>query len=59
MHGQYIKSMDRQPISEDGTFLWLSRGAESEIIATQDQALQVKNNMTKILCTETDTKFRL
>jgi len=59
MHGQYIRSMDRQPISEDDTFLWLSRGAESEIIAAQDQAIQTKYNMTKILCTGTDSKCRL
>jgi len=47
MHGQYIRNMDRQPISEEDTFLWLSKGdlkaeAESEIVAAQDQALQTK-----------------
>jgi len=26
MHGQYIRSMERQLISEEDTFLWLSRG---------------------------------
>ena len=26
MHGQYIRSMDRQLISEEDTFLWLLRG---------------------------------
>jgi hypothetical protein len=25
MHGQYIRSIDRQFISEEDTFLWLSR----------------------------------
>jgi len=45
MHGQYIRNMDRQLISEEKTFLCLSREGlkgktESEIIAAQDQALQ-------------------
>ena len=26
MHGQYIRNMDRQLISEKDTFLWLSKG---------------------------------
>jgi len=26
MHGQYIRNMDRQLISEEDTFLWLSKG---------------------------------
>jgi len=52
MYGQYIISMDRQLISEEYTFLWLSRGdlkgeTESEIIAVQDQALQTKHHATK------------
>jgi len=39
--------MDRQLINEESTFLWLSRRdvkaeTASEIIATQDQALQAK-----------------
>ena len=64
MHGQYIKSMDRQLISEEGTFLWLSREdvkgkTESEIIATQDQALQTKQYLaTNLLPTEIDSKCR-
>ena len=46
IHGQYIRSMDRQLIGEV-KFLWLSMGdlkeeTESEIIAAQDQALQSK-----------------
>jgi len=52
MHGQYIISMDRQLISEEYTFIWMSRGdlkgeTESEIIAVQDQALQTKHHATK------------
>ena len=46
MHGQYIRKIDRQLISED-TFLWLLKGdlraeTESEIVAAQDQVLQTK-----------------
>jgi len=64
MHGQYIKSMDRQLITGDDAFLWLLRGDlkgenESEIPAAQDQALQTKYHVTKILQTETDSKCRL
>ena len=61
MHGQYIRSIDRQLISEEDMFQWLSRGdlkgeTESEIIAAQDRALQTKYCATKILQTETDSK---
>ena len=47
MHGEYIRNMDRQLISEEDTFLWLSKGdlkaeTESEIVASQDQALHMK-----------------
>jgi len=64
MHGQYIRNMDRQLISEEDTFLWLSKGdlkaeTESEIVAAQDQAIQTKYYATKILNTETDSKCRL
>ena len=53
-HGRYIISMDRQLISKEDTFLWLSWGylkgeSESEIIAAQDQVLQIKYHATKIL----------
>jgi hypothetical protein len=39
MHGQYIRSIDKQPISEEDIFLWLSKGdlkaeTESETVAT-------------------------
>jgi hypothetical protein len=56
--------MDRQFISEEDTFLWLSKGdlkaeTESEIVAAQDQALNTKYYATKILHTETDSKCRL
>jgi len=45
-------------------FLLLLRGdlkaeAESEIIAAQDQALQTKHHVTKMLQTETDSKCRI
>jgi hypothetical protein len=38
MHGQDIRSIDKQLISEEDTFLWLSKGdlkaeTESEIVA--------------------------
>jgi hypothetical protein len=41
------RNIDRQLISEEETFLWLSKGdlkaeTESEIVAAQDQALQTK-----------------
>ena len=54
MHGQYIRNIDRQLISEEDTFLWLWKGdlkaeTESEIVAAQDQALQTKYYATKIL----------
>ena len=59
-----IINIDRQLISEEDTFLWLSKGdlkaeTESEIVAAQDQALQTKYYTTKILNTETDSKCRL
>ena len=64
MHGQYVRNINRQRISEEDTFLWLSKGdlkaeTESEIVAAQDQALQTKYYATKILITETDSKCRL
>ena len=42
-HGQFIRRIDRELVSEEDTLLWLSRGdmkAESE--AGQDRALQTK-----------------
>ena len=64
MHGQYIRNIDRQFISEEDTFLWLSKGelkaeTESEIVAEQEQELQTKYYATNILSTETDSKCRL
>jgi hypothetical protein len=64
MHGQYIRSTDKQLISAEDTFLWLSKGdlkaeAESEIVAARDQELQTIYRATKILQTETDSKCRL
>ena len=40
MHGQYKRNKDRHLISEEGTFLWLSKGVlkaetECEIVAAQ------------------------
>jgi hypothetical protein len=63
MHGQYIRSIDKQLISEEDTFLWRSNGdlkaeTESEIVAAQDQALQTKYHATKILQIEADSKCR-
>jgi hypothetical protein len=64
MHGQEIRSIDKHLISEEDTFLWLSKGdlkAEtgSEIVAAQDQAIQTKYHATKILQGETESKCRL
>jgi len=64
IHGQYIRNTDRQLISEEDTFLWLSRRDRKavtggEIVAAQDQALKTKYYATKILNTETDSKCRL
>jgi len=47
MHGQYIRNTDRQLISEEDTFLWLSKRdlkakTESKIVTAQEQALQTK-----------------
>ena len=47
MHGQYVWNIDRQLISEEDTFFWLTKGdlkveTESEIVATQDQVLNTK-----------------
>jgi hypothetical protein len=52
MHGQYIWNVGRKLISEEDTFLWLSKGnlkaaTESEIVAAQDQALNTKYYATK------------
>jgi len=64
MHGQYIRSKDRQLISAEDRFLWLLRGdmkgqTENEITAAQDQALQTTYHATKTLQTETGSKCRL
>jgi len=64
MHGQYIRNTDRQLISEEDTFLWLSKGdlkveTESEIVAAQDQVLQTKYYATKMLNTDRDSNCRL
>ena len=64
MYWHYIRNIDRQLISEEDTFHWLSKGdlkaeTKSEIVAAQDQALRTKYYATKILSTETDSKCRL
>jgi hypothetical protein len=64
MHGQYIRNIDRQLISEEDTCLLLSKEdlkaeTESERVAAQDQAIRTKYYATKILNTETDSKCRL
>jgi hypothetical protein len=56
--------MDKQLISEEGTFLWLWRGdlkteTESKLIASHNQVLQTKYHTTRILPTETHSKCRL
>jgi hypothetical protein len=61
--GEFLKK-NRQLISEEDTFIWLSKGdlkteTESKIVAAQDQAIQTKYYATKILNTETDSKCRL
>jgi len=63
MHGQYIRSMDMQLISQEDTFLWLLRGdlkgeTESEIIAPQDQALQTEKDSKGRLCKQFDETYR-
>jgi hypothetical protein len=63
MHGRCIRNIDGQLISEEDTFLWLTKGdlkaeTESEIVEAQDQALRKKYYATKILNTETDSKCR-
>jgi hypothetical protein len=64
MHGQYVRSIDSQYVSEEDMILWLLRGdlqaeTESETVAAQEQTLQTKYCATKILHTETDRKCRL
>jgi hypothetical protein len=58
MHGQYIRSIDRQLIIQEDNIPVGSRGllkaeTESEMIAAQDQALQTKCHATKVLKTVT------
>lgn len=63
MLGQYIRSIDRQLISEDDVFVLLSNGVTtaetvSEILTANDQALQQKFHATKILQTALDNKCK-
>jgi hypothetical protein len=53
MHGHYIRSIDKQFISEEDTFqrLWkgdLKAETESKLIASHDQVLQTKYHTTRI-----------
>jgi hypothetical protein len=64
LHGQYIRSVDRQFIGGKDMLLWLLRGdlkgeTRTEIIAAQDQVLQTKYHSTNILETETESKCRM
>jgi hypothetical protein len=64
MHVRYIRNTDRQLITEEDTFFWITKKdlkaeTESEIMAAQDQALQTKYYAGKILNTETVSKCRL
>ena len=59
-----FRNIDRELISEEDTFLWLSKGdlkaeTESEIVAAQDQALQTKYYATKMLNTEIECTCRV
>jgi hypothetical protein len=56
MHEQYVWNID--------SFLWLMKGdlkaeIETEIVATQDQALQTMYFATKMLYMEADSKYTL
>ena len=61
MHGQFFRSIDKQLINEEDTFLWLSREdlkteTRSKTVAEQHQALQTKYRATTVLNRETDSK---
>jgi hypothetical protein len=48
MDGQFVRSIDKQRISEEDTFLWrssryLRAETESEMTAAYDQALQTEH----------------
>ena len=64
MHGQYIRSVDRPLTGAEGRLIWpwrvdLKGETRSEVMAAQDQALQTKYRVTKILQTETESNCRL
>ena len=53
MHGQYIRSRNRQLMGEEDTFILLWRGdmkgeTESEIMTSKDQALRTKYHATNV-----------
>jgi hypothetical protein len=48
MHGQYIRNIDRQLISEEDTFLWLSKGdlkAKLKVKQWQHKTRRYKQNI--------------
>ena len=52
MHGQYIRNINKQLISEEDTFLWPSKGdlkaeTESEIVAAKDQRYKQNTKQQK------------
>jgi len=61
MHGQYIRSLDKQLISEENTFPWLWRGdlkaeTESKLRALQDQVYKRTIMQQEYLQTGTHSK---
>ena len=57
-HGQYMRSVYRQLIGGEDTFLWLLRGDPKGETESEIMAAQTKYHVTKILQTETDSKCR-
>jgi hypothetical protein len=58
MHGQYIRSTDRQLITEEDMFLWLSKGdlkAETESEIVQHKTNHYKQNVQQKDCTQKQT----
>jgi hypothetical protein len=60
MNDEYIRSKNRQLITEEDMLLWLSRGdLKAETERKLDQALQTNYFAIKILQKERDSKCRL
>ena len=50
MHGQYIRNIDRQLISEEDTFVWLSKGdlkQKLKVKQWQHKTKRYKRNITQ------------